>query len=255
MIVTSHAVDALALFYPRTADEESVRDEVSRGVAVEGGTAIRLVGRQNLRPGSNYILHRERTGLFVLAGQTVVTFLRFYALSQHELACTLWPGGDPPTCEARWLRAVIAVPSPAPQKAAKTPKPAKAPKPPPPPELAWHITDGARRATGKDRTELKELVRTALAQGSLERMGGYRAPVDGARLLWVDGVALAVAETTEGIRVMAANPRPELEGEALRAVQTACWVERQAAQEQKAVELLRSRGWTCIPPQHFEEGA
>lgn len=103
MIDTSHhAIDALALFYPK-ASRELVLAEVSRGLPTEASVAVRLVGRQHARPGCCYILHRERTGLFVVAaGGCVVTFLRFYALSQHELARTLYGDGEAPTCTARW---------------------------------------------------------------------------------------------------------------------------------------------------------
>jgi hypothetical protein len=99
---THHAVDALCLFYPR-ADEATVLAEVSRGLRIDPSIAVRLVGRQHGRPGATYVLHRERTGLFVVSGDgAVITFLRFYALTQHELACTLYGPGDPPTCTARW---------------------------------------------------------------------------------------------------------------------------------------------------------
>ncbi len=103
MIASSHhAIESLCLFYPR-ADEATVEAEVSRGVFVEPAIAVRIVGRQNARRGSAYVLHRERTGLFVVAPDgTVITFLRFYALAQHELARTLYGDGEAPTCIARW---------------------------------------------------------------------------------------------------------------------------------------------------------
>lgn len=105
MGASHHAVEALALFYPRVTEAELLL-EVTRGVRVEAGAAVKLVGRDHARKGSDYVLHRERTGLFVLSGRTVVTFLRFYALAQHEIAVRLWGKGCEPTCTALWNKPV-----------------------------------------------------------------------------------------------------------------------------------------------------
>lgn len=232
---THHAVEALARFYPR-ADGRQVMDEVERGVPVEPGTAVALVGRARFRFDSSYVLHRERTGMFVLVGQRVVTFLRFYARKQHDLAVQLWPGGDAvSTTEPLWTRP-DATPEPTPKTGAPVVR----------------VSDAARAATGRTKRDLQEIVRAAVEADALESADGWMSvrQLDG--VLTVDGVTIGVAVEGFSIRVFHVGPGPE-RAAAAKAERAAARRERRAAERaaaglQQAAALLRAKGWTCIPP-------
>lgn len=124
--VTTHAIEALAQFYPRTGGSADVRSEVDQGVPIQREVALRLAGRGRARPDaaqSAYVLHRERTGMFVLRDADdlsthdlpdpidlredvdvlVVTFLRFLSLDQFRLAVQLYGPGDPVTATSSWV--------------------------------------------------------------------------------------------------------------------------------------------------------
>lgn len=81
-------------FYPR-ARYEDVLFALSLAKEVDPSIAMSLVGRPHQAYNSRYLLHPEHTGLFVICGGTVVTFLRFCSLSQHKNANNLF--GPPPS--------------------------------------------------------------------------------------------------------------------------------------------------------------
>lgn len=123
MRVTRHATESYAIFYPQRGVADILR-EVELAVPIPADVAPGLLGRRGLRADmvpSRYLLHRERTGLFVIAPEAdvVITFLRFYGREQHDTAARLWPGGDPVTCVATW-----AVMAPEPEPAPVAPEPA-----------------------------------------------------------------------------------------------------------------------------------
>lgn len=112
--VSKHAMDAYELFYPlrHLADNPEragrVLDAIATGVPLPLGEALRLVGRSVDRPDaeqSAYVLHQERTGIFVIARNrnrgtgepVVVTFLRFVSYLQHTMACDMYGRGTEPT--------------------------------------------------------------------------------------------------------------------------------------------------------------
>jgi len=111
--VSAHAIEAYNLFYP-TADRDVLVGAVEAGLLISNPIALRMVGRKSphrsMGSGS-YVLHVERTGLFVLSDPegadksrvTVITFLRFYSFNQYTLAKRLYPkGAAPPTATATW---------------------------------------------------------------------------------------------------------------------------------------------------------
>lgn len=235
---SQHAVEALALFYP-SADGRSVIDEVGRGVEVEPATAVAMVGRSRHRPGSTYVLHRERTGLFVIAvDRTVVTFLRFYALEQHQLAARLWPGGDPPTTvEPTWAR---------------TRRPENIHAPGDPGDIL--VTSAVRDAIGLPKVEIAAWVRTAIDTGTLRPPGDRRASLPLAGLLTFHGVEIGVVLEATRIRVIGLPPASPSDAtraarEEARAARKAADAERRrSAADLLAAAALRKRGWTCLPP-------
>lgn len=103
MHLTAHVLDSYREFYP-TAEEADLLTALQKGVSVAVPIALKMVGRTGLRSDHRgaYILHEERTGIFVLDDEELVTFLRFYSLQQYRLACRLYPGGTTPTAQARW---------------------------------------------------------------------------------------------------------------------------------------------------------
>lgn len=247
MIGTSdHAIESLSLFYPR-ADGPMVLGEVARGVEVEAGVAARLVGRHHLVPGSAYVLHRERTGLFVLAGDTVVTFLRFYSLHQHELAVLLWPGGDAPTCAARWNGHDSRL-----EPAASLPV-----------RLSPRVSSVVHKTYGGGAGQrLKSAIRDAVGTGALEPPGDYSHDLGLAGILQFEGVTIGVCLREQAIHAVIPGLRPEVQSARDRAVNAQraqdakaerAW-EKQERGEQQAAAFLRSRGWTCTPPSGGQEG-
>ena len=108
VFVSRHAVERYAEFYP-AAEIEDIEAEVADALPIERAAATALAQGAGMRRARNdhatYLLHRERTGVFVVSALgVVVTFLRFYGLQQHEAATKLWPGGPPPTCDTPWAR-------------------------------------------------------------------------------------------------------------------------------------------------------
>lgn len=112
MRISQHAIQAYEIFYPlesRLSDDEierRVRDAVSVGSEIEPQLAMSMLGRRASRPEtqpSRYVLHAERTGIFVIVKHTVVTFLRFVSLAQHNIAVSACGAGAPITgARIRW---------------------------------------------------------------------------------------------------------------------------------------------------------
>jgi hypothetical protein len=109
--VSRHALEVYQLFYP-DADEEVLLGALSVGLSIPNAIALKMVGRRSphrMQQGS-YVLHVERTGIFVLSDprdgrMDVITFLRFYSIMQHRLAVRLFPqAAAPPTANAAWVR-------------------------------------------------------------------------------------------------------------------------------------------------------
>lgn len=224
---TDHAVEALGLFYPGANGHDVIR-EVRAGIEIEPQTAVALVGRTRTRPGNRYVLHRERTGLFALDSDgTVKTFLRFYALAQHKMACRLWPGGDPPTTtEPLWASGRTL----GPDCTRTDPGMIK-------------VSSGARDKVSSSKEEIAEAVRAAIKAGAMEEPGDLILPhhhITG--IVQFKGHSLAVAFTETDIRVGV----PILSPEAMKAQLAAS---RKAAGIEQAAELLRANGWTVAPPE------
>jgi hypothetical protein len=108
-LVSAHARERYAEFYP-TADLAEILREVNAGTVLELPAALALMqggGAGWESSTSAYVLHRERSGIFVISeAGTVVTFLRFYARWQHTAAVRDYPGGGPPTCDTAWAREI-----------------------------------------------------------------------------------------------------------------------------------------------------
>lgn len=162
--VTNHAADNYCIFYPlrvRVESPEDLRERVR--VAVRAGEEInpdvaqRLCGRMGDSRNSRYVLHAERTGLFVLVDNVVVTFLRFYSTRQHRLAVSLYGPGAPISNQAVPYYDEVMAPEP--------PAPAPAPAPPASPKepLFWGIparevtfsTPAARALGGREEARTK----------------------------------------------------------------------------------------------------
>lgn len=122
--MTDHALERYEEVYP-TSTYHRVVSEVERGDLMRRSVAERLRGMNKTRDkdAGTYLLHRERTGCFVVVGrdvgrQRVVTFLR-YGKAQQELAVKLfgkrdWPGWGPSLVEdpPEQLKAPVLVPPP-----------------------------------------------------------------------------------------------------------------------------------------------
>lgn len=103
--ISEHGMNAYAIFYPMADGKDLIR-ELDAGEAIERATGMALVGRteRDQNGDTRFLLHRERTGLFVISNGVLVTFLRFYSVEQYRTALRLWPTADPPTCAASWNR-------------------------------------------------------------------------------------------------------------------------------------------------------
>lgn len=237
MHTSHHAAERLALFYP-DADGITVLREVALGVPIEPHTANWLASGHPAPADHRYVLHRERTGVFVIAADNVVTtFLRFNGKQQHELACKLWPGGDPPTCVARWNRPE---PDPRPVKLAKGVR------------AALRARLGVEELSAETKALYTAQVQQAVACGWVGPVGDYCAhPGTLSGTLEIEGILFGLCLDPDQIHVVAVMVRPEI----LRARRLAEQEARRRAEgERQAAELLRSRGWTCTPPQGGGEG-
>lgn len=111
--IVPHALVSYRRYYPR-AYLRHLLAAVDDAVEIPIDAVVAMFGRDGRRPtaADRYLLHPERSGVFVLEpnqregyhGQlALVTFLRFYQLHQHVTAARLWPGGVAPTCDASWV--------------------------------------------------------------------------------------------------------------------------------------------------------
>lgn len=114
--VSRTALEAYQEFYPEAGDAD-VLEALKKGVVAQHGVALRLVGRRSphQRHRGSYVMHAERTGIFVLSDVqnemiVVITFLRFLSYRQYLMACRLYPGGAGPTAAAPWFAPAIALP-------------------------------------------------------------------------------------------------------------------------------------------------
>lgn len=189
MRVTHHATESYAIFYPQQRGVYDILREVELAVPIPAEAAPGLLGRRGLRADvapSRYLLHRERTGLFVIAAESdvVITFLRFYSRAQHDQARALWPGGDPVTCRATW---------------ATSPDPTHAPDPAPEPELVVSVAQALVRGHQRDREDWRAAVRQAVAggcsvpSGEITLLGQQVAIVPHYRMAVVHGVRVIPA--------------------------------------------------------------
>jgi hypothetical protein len=173
VMATEHAADRLAEFYHGAGLMEVVA-EVARGVEVDPVTAAAMVGRRAARTASRYVLHRERTGLFALTQYgTVRTFMRFYALEQHQMACLLYPDGDPvTTTRPSWARATarIEVDEPPAMVEGGLLGPVKI-----------SVSEGLRDRVGRTKDELVELARQHLDELPLAAGKVRKLVIDGTR--------------------------------------------------------------------------
>lgn len=113
LALTHHALAAYRIFYP-SASERDVWEAMLASVDVPFSVGHRLRGKGYRRDNDSgsYLLHPERSGLFIIEGTAIVTFLRFYSATQRDLAEQLYPGGKTPTCEgAPWYVAPPPVPT------------------------------------------------------------------------------------------------------------------------------------------------
>jgi hypothetical protein len=103
IVPTLHATKAYAIFYPDATHKE-LMGALHRAFVVSMEVAITATRRKSPRNSSNstYLMHEERSGIFVLEpdtnGLVLVTFLRFYGYDQHQYAVDLF--GPPPTFTA-----------------------------------------------------------------------------------------------------------------------------------------------------------
>lgn len=84
--------------YPE-ATEDDMLDEAARAQQVDKGIILPLLGMSKRMAAGEYLLHRQRTGVFVVRSdryeedaEAVVTFLAFRWKEQQELAIKLYGG-------------------------------------------------------------------------------------------------------------------------------------------------------------------
>lgn len=112
--VDQHAIDNYHRFYPE-ASTEDIQWAMHLGDHIDGTIARGFSGGYD-RPGDAiaHVLHPERTGLFLVVRNRgwkgAITFTRFYARHQHDVAVQLFGPGDLVTAcrECRWADEVLA---------------------------------------------------------------------------------------------------------------------------------------------------
>jgi len=99
--LSPHALRRYREFYPHVEDEDGVWQAILAAEAINPHVAQRLAGRRRTLDANagGFWLHAERTGVFVVVEQCVVTFLRFYSSAQHDLARRLYGDGETVTAE------------------------------------------------------------------------------------------------------------------------------------------------------------
>lgn len=97
--VTRHVLARYREFYPGSDGKDLLR-AFAASEDIDEHIANRLAGRSWCVEGSSrYRLHSERTGLFVVAGTSLVTFIRLYSDRQRQLAVKLYGKRDAPPAE------------------------------------------------------------------------------------------------------------------------------------------------------------
>lgn len=92
-VLTHHALDRYRIRYPDASEVETLW-AVQDAIDISPDIALSLAGRSwQVGRGTTdtYRLHRDRSGIFVLDGRRVITFLRFYGHTQQDLARRLYP--------------------------------------------------------------------------------------------------------------------------------------------------------------------
>lgn len=237
-------------FYPMAAHNELVA-AIEAAEPIDRNIAARLVGRNWAREGSDYLLHRERTGMFVVTCSVVVTFLRFYGFSQYELAVKLFGDGDYPTAEVGWralleLRAEQPLPEPSPP--APEPIPGLVPKQRPLPAYEEiKVSSGAAKALFVDKAIAHGRVFEQINAGAIYEPGEYVSSPQPDALIVVGSEVIGLAlckDLNTGKTVLRAVPAYTKEQQRL----LASGKPGISLQEQKAARFLREMGWTVLPP-------
>lgn len=194
---TDHVMERLDEFYPG-ADECRARFELTRSLHLEPPSVLLLAGRHESE--CTYHLHRERTGIFVVAADAaVVTFLRFYSREQHEAASSAHPRRAPlTTFEPSWATDVILD--------------ALGPSP------SIRVDPDLRKALGMSLEGLSEHVRFSIARGCLGSARGWppyqvaaqdQPAVRFGGILWIRGAPIGVLVRDSRICLEALPKRTE----------------------------------------------
>lgn len=120
--VSRHALQRYQEFYPE-ADIHACADALRTSDAMNQHIGLRLCGRAGRRDGDKtvFLLHPERTGIFLGQNGWASTFMRFER-TQHRLAVKLYGPGLPVAPSVPW--------APLPEPAAPEPEPAPEPAAP-----------------------------------------------------------------------------------------------------------------------------
>ena len=224
--LTTHVQDSYRIFY-MDAEDEDIIQAVEDAEEIEPTIALRMVGRRNshAEQSGKYRLHRQRTGIFVVAEDcTVITFLRFYSRIQYDLAIRLYGEGDPLTLEKN----PYADPKPEPEPEPPEPKKTKTKTYPwrdreiqvlgvPVTEIA--ISEGVRKALGGKDQVRDALYRSLPRDPTEEDLPKSYHAIDGvslapSKMFEVGDKLLALYEEPDGtVRVVLAgyNPKPKTE--------------------------------------------
>jgi hypothetical protein len=227
--LSKHVHDSYRRFYPLAEHDDLVK-AIESSEPIDTNIAARLVGRRYARSDSAYLLHKERTGLFAIANGVVITFLRFYSYSQHQLAVTLFGAGTEPTADAGWVHLYRELATPEP------PAPKETPSVPAFDTLT--VSKGAKTALGMNKVQAHGAIYTEIVAGRLHPVGEYLATEPKPFALVVIG------EVRIGL---------SLEGNVIRAVPALTFAEhrvstRKSQSLKEAAALLREHGWTVTPP-------
>ena len=91
---TEHALDRYREFYPDSYWPE-MRRALGESTKADRRTVHPIIGRAGVRDSDSgeFLVHPDRTGVFVVRNRLVLTFIRFYGVKQRETARRLWGGG------------------------------------------------------------------------------------------------------------------------------------------------------------------
>ena len=178
--------------YPEATRDEMI-DAALEGDDVEPNVAQRLLGRRWDAKDfyGEYILHSERTGLFVVKESSahddtdvIVTFAAFRSSAQRLMALSLYGEGAAPTTVVQWL---------SPQTTPNTPErteepPARKEPKPEPTEPVFTVSQGARKAVPGSAERIR---------GLMEELPPHARPED--FIVGVDTRPNKVVQTEEGV--------------------------------------------------------